>query len=90
MEKNDYVWIVESDGCLSTESFHDLESVFATEEGAKACLKECAANTVSSIGQYVDFEKGYDVYEDDAYWEIRSKKWSDIYMRFFYEKVLVQ
>jgi hypothetical protein len=90
MKKDDYVWIVENDGCLSTESFHDLEAVFATEEGAKQCMRDCASQLIASIDQYVDFEKGYDVYEEDAYWEVTSKKWSDLYIRYFYERVLVQ
>ena len=90
MKSNDFVYIVENDGCLSTESFHDIEAVFATEYGARQCMKECASHLLKATDQYIDFENGYDIYEDDGYWEIRSKKWSDLYIRFFYEKVLVQ
>ena len=90
MKKNDYVYVLQCEGCLSTESFWDLESIFATEEGAEQALKDAASNTIANIDQYVDFENGYGVYEDDAYWEVRSDKWSDLYVRFFYDKVLVQ
>lgn len=90
MKKNDYVWIVQCEGCLSTESFHDFEAVFATEEGAEQCIKDCASQLIDNIGQYIDFEEGYEVQEEDAYWEVTSKKWSDLYIRYFYERVLVQ
>lgn len=90
MEKNDYVYIVQIEGCLSTESFYDIIAPFAKEEDAKKCIEEESAELLSSIHQYVDFEKGYDTDESAIHWEVRSKKWSDLYIRYFYEKVLVQ
>lgn len=90
MKKNNYVWVLENEGCLSTDSFHDFDAIFDSEEKAEKGLKESASQLLSTIDQYVDFENGYDIYEDDAYWEVRSKKWSDLYIRYFYERVLVQ
>lgn len=90
MKKNDYVYVVMCEGSLSTDHWCDLEAIFATEESAKEGMKESASQLLSNIGQYIDFEDGYETYEDYACWGVRSKKWPDLYIEYFYERVLVQ
>ena len=89
MEKQ-YVYVVECESYLSTESFHELVGIFAEESRARACIEDCAFETIESIGDYVDFEDGYTTDDCGDSWFITSKKYPDVCVRYFYDKVLVQ
>lgn len=90
MKKNDYVYILQCEGCLSTESFHDILGTYATEEDAEKGLNIEAFTLLDNIYQYADFDNGYDIDDSNDFWEIKSVKWPDLYIRYFYERVLVQ
>ena len=90
MKENNYVYVVQCEGCLFTESFHDIEGVFATDEGARQCIEDNAFITIADLGQYREFDKGYEENKGRLFWEVRSKEWPDLYISYHYDKVLVQ
>lgn len=90
MKKGDYVWVVQCEGCLSTDSWCYTEGVFADVEGAKKCIEDNAFNTIDNVYQYVDFDDGFEEHNGFSFWEIRSKKYPDLYISYKFDKVLVQ